>query len=266
MLSALLAAGLLAAGPAPAPPVDRFPRAAAAYLLTLDGAVLWERKADLALPPASLAKIMTALVLLEGQWDPEAEVTISAGAARQSGSRLGLRTGERMKAADLLAALLVRSANDAAIALAEHAAGSVERFVVKMNEKAKALGLAATRFANPTGFDAAEQVSTARDLMRLSEAALAHAEFARLVAQERTSIATLDGRRFDLETSNALLGRLEGAKGVKTGFTSRAGKCVVALAERDGHRVLVVLLDAPDRWWAADAMIREAFDAAAAAD
>jgi D-alanyl-D-alanine carboxypeptidase (penicillin-binding protein 5/6) len=255
---AILAAGAGA-------PADRFPGAAAAYLVALDGRVLWERAADTPRAPASLTKIMTALVVLEdAAWDPRAAVTVSATAAAQSGARLGLKAGERMAAGDLLTAVLVRSANDAAVALAEHAAGSVERFVTAMNETAERLGLGATHFANPTGLDAAGQRSTARDLLRLSEAALAHPRFAGTVALERATLATAAGRRFDVATSNALLGRLPGARGIKTGYTAEAGKCVVALAERDGHRVLAVLLDAPDRWWAADALIEEAFRGARA--
>lgn len=240
-------------------PVDPFPKAAASYVIAVDGAVIWERNAADVRPPASLAKIMTALVLLEAGWDPEAVVTVAPAAADVSGARLGLRKGERMRAGDLMAAMLVRSANDAAVALAVHAAGSVPAFVRKMNARAADLGLAATRFANPTGLDAPGQVSTARDLLRLTEAALVHPEFARLVATERTTVSTLGGRRFPIESSNALLGRLDGARGVKTGHTSKAGKCVVALAEREGCRVLAVLLDAPDRWWAAAALIEKAF-------
>lgn len=262
-LAAALVAGL-SVPLAAVPGEDLFPGAAASYAVSLDGRVLWERDGTLPRPPASLTKIMTSLVILDGEWRPEAVVEVSERAARESGSRLGLRPGERMRAVDLLTAMLVRSANDAAVALAEHAAGSVEIFVESMNEKARGLDLSATRFANPTGIDSPGQLSSARDLLRLAEVALAHPEFARLVALEEADIATLDGRRFHVGTSNLLLGRLPGAKGVKTGFTSGAGKCVVALAERDGHRVLAVLLDAPDRWWAADAMIREAFDVAAA--
>lgn len=267
----LFAAGAGLAGvPATAPqasaprPVDRFPRAAASYVVVLDGRVLWERSPDTPRPQASLVKIMTGLVLLDGEWDANAVVAVSARAARQTGSQLGLEVGEEMNAGELLTALLVISANDAAVALAEHAAGSVERFVERMNAKAKALGLSATHFVNPTGLDAEGQASSANDVAKLADTALGHAEFARLVALQSTRVETLGGRRFELETSNALLGRLPGAKGAKTGFTSAAGKCVVALAERGGHRVLAVLLDAPDRWWAADGMIREAFDVASA--
>jgi D-alanyl-D-alanine carboxypeptidase (penicillin-binding protein 5/6) len=255
------AASAAPVGPDAPVPRDRFPKAAASYVVALDGKVLWERDADTPRPPASLTKIMTALVLLDGAWKQDAIVTVSACAAAATGTRLGLRAGDRMSAGDLLTAMLVASANDAAIALAEHRAGSVERFVTTMNEKAEAIGLVTTGFVNPTGFDAAGQRSSARDLHRLVEAALEQPEFARRVGLDSVRVATAAGRTFDLTTSNALLGRVDGAIGVKTGFTSLAGKCLVALVERDGHRVLAVLLDAPDRWWAAEAIIDAAFDA-----
>jgi D-alanyl-D-alanine carboxypeptidase (penicillin-binding protein 5/6) len=241
---------------------DPFPKAASAYLVAIDGRVIWERAADTPRAPASLTKIMTALVLLDGEWNPDAPVRIGPLAAAATGSRLGLAAGDELSAGDLLTAMLVRSANDACLALAEHAGGSVAHFVATMNARAEALGLAATRFANPCGFDDPAQRSSARDLWRLTEAALAAPEFARRVALARAEVRTKAGRVFRFETSNALLGSLPGAAGVKTGYTRGAGKCVVALAEREGRRVVAVLLDAPDRWWAAAAIVEKAFEAA----
>lgn len=263
--AALLLAASAVQTPSPSSaPADPFPDAAASYVVSVDGRTLWERDAETPRPPASLAKIMTALVLLEGDWKEDAVVTVGAGAASVPGSRLKLKKGDRMRAGDLLTVMLVRSANDAAVALAEHAAGSVDAFAERMNERASALGLDRTRFVNPTGLDAEGQVSTAADLLRLTEAALAHEGFASRVALESATVTSVDGRRFSVDSSNALLGRVEGARGVKTGFTSRAGKCVVALAERDGCRVLAVLLDAPDRWWAAAVLVEKAFESCGA--
>lgn len=256
----LALAALLSAVAAAAPP-DPYPSAAAAYVVVRDGRVLWERHADAPRAPGSLVKLMTAIVVLEGDWDPEAVVVASASAAATPGARLGLSAGDRMRAGDLLTAMLVRSANDAAVALAEHAAEDVPSFVERMNRRARELGLEATRFANPTGLDAEGQVTSARDVARLADVAMGLEPFASRVALERAVVRTLGGRRFELKTSNALLGRLPGARGVKTGYTRAAGKCVVADAVRDGRRVLLVLLDAPDRWWSADAMVRAAFDA-----
>jgi len=241
------------------PERDPFPGAlAASYLVERDGRALWGRRPDAPLPPASLTKIMTAFLLLEGGWDPGAWVKVGPAAARETGTRLGLRAGEEIRAGDALAATLVASANDACLALAEQAAGSAEAFVGRMNRRAAELGLAATRFANPCGHDAPGHVSSARDLAALTRAALERPAFRWLVAVERAEIRTRGGRRLQAVTNNALLGRLDGARGVKSGFTPQAGKCVVALARRGDVEVLLVLLGAPDRWWTAAGIMEKA--------
>jgi D-alanyl-D-alanine carboxypeptidase (penicillin-binding protein 5/6) len=254
----LLAAAGPAAGAEGPAPVDRFPEAAASYLVEVQGRPLWARAPDAPRLPASLTKIMTALLVLEAGGKPEEWVLVSPRAARETGTRLGLRAGERIRAGDALAATLVASANDACLALAEHVAGSAGAFVDRMNRRAAALGLAATTFENPCGHDAPGQRSSASDLLRLTRAALALPEFRRLVAREEVSLATRDGRSLRGRTGNALLGRLDGAAGVKSGFTPGAGKCLVALVERDGVEVLAVLLDAGGRWWTASALLEEA--------
>ncbi|HKQ62383.1 MAG TPA: hypothetical protein VJS92_13910 [Candidatus Polarisedimenticolaceae bacterium] len=114
---------------------------------------------------------------------------------------------------------------------------------------------------NPTGLDATGQSSCAADLLVLTQAALARPEFVARVGLARASVATVAGRRFELTSSNALLGKVRGAAGVKTGSTARAGECLVALAEREGHRVIVIPLGAEDRWGAAAALIEAGFDA-----
>lgn len=259
----LLGAALAATPPAPSAGAsqDRFPKAAASYLVAIDGRVVWSREPDTPRLPASLTKIMTALVLLEGDWKPDAPVVVSRRAAAETGSRAGLREGETLRAADLLTAMLVSSANDACLALAEHAAGSAQAFVTEMNARAEAMQLAVTHFDNPCGHDAPGQRSSARDLLALAQAALAHPEFARVVTLRSAEVMTARGRRISVKTGNHLLGSLRGAAGVKTGYTAGAGKCLVALAERDETRVMVVLLDADDRWWTAAALLEEAFDA-----
>jgi serine-type D-Ala-D-Ala carboxypeptidase (penicillin-binding protein 5/6) len=258
----LIAAILLSAAAAAAsPPTDRFPKAAASYLVTIDGREVWAREPDRARPPASLTKIMTALVLLEGDWKPDAPVTIDPKAAAETGSRAGLRAGETLRAGDLLTAMLVTSANDACVALAEHASGREDAFVAAMNARAESLGLAATHFENACGHDAPGQLSSARDLLTLARAALAHPEFVRTVALRSADVTTSSGRRLHLRSGNHLLGSSRGVAGVKTGYTPAAGKCLVVLAVRDGVSVVVVLLDAADRWWTAAALVEEAFDA-----
>jgi hypothetical protein len=180
------AAALLAPLPARAAdasegPRDRYPRAGAAYLVERGGAVLWARNPDAPRPPASLTKLMTALLAAE-RGGPDAWVTVSARAARETGARLGLRAGERIRAGDALAATLVASANDACLALSEHVGGTAERFVEAMNARAAALGLAATRFENPCGHDAPGHRSSARDLLALTRAFLAVPALALLAA------------------------------------------------------------------------------------
>ncbi|HQR30426.1 MAG TPA: serine hydrolase [Anaeromyxobacteraceae bacterium] len=256
VVAAAVAVLLAASGAGPA--VDRFPDAAPSYLVAVDGEVLWERAPDAPRPPASLAKILAALVVLEDP--PEAGwLRVGARAAAETGSRIGLRSGEEIRVADALAAMLVASANDACRALAEREPGGSTAFVSRMNRRATALGLRATRIVDPCGHDARGQRTTARDLLVLTRAALASAEFRRIVALPEVRLSTRAGRVLAAPTSNALLGRLPGADGVKTGFTPQAGKCVVASARRDGREVLVVLLGAPDRWWTAAALVERAF-------
>jgi D-alanyl-D-alanine carboxypeptidase (penicillin-binding protein 5/6) len=246
-------AALLALALAPAQAAEDFPGAAAAYLVVVDGAVRWQHRADAPRQPASLAKLMGALVVVrEGSLD--AEVVVTPRAAKARGARLGLREGERLPARALLAAMVVGSANDACLALAlRH--GSAARFVARMNEGARALGLRATRFADPCGFDAQGQHSTARDLARLAEAFMAEPQLAALAGQRALEVATAGGRVLGVQTTNVLLEHFPGALGVKTGRTRGAGHNLIVLAERGGRRVLLVMLGARDRWWDAHAIL-----------
>ena len=238
---------------------DTFPTVAAAYAVEADGALLWASNAAKSLPPASLTKIMTALLVIERN-QPDAVVRVSAAAARETGARIGLRAGDTMKVRDLLTAALLRSANDACRALADWYAGDERRFAEAMNARARELELTSTRFVNACGHDAPGHLASALDLLALARAALRLPEFGRLVALPSAHIATTDGkRRFDLRTTNALIGRLDGAAGVKSGYTGKAGKCILALARRGPHEVLLVLLDAPDRWWDAHGLAEAAF-------
>jgi D-alanyl-D-alanine carboxypeptidase (penicillin-binding protein 5/6) len=201
---------------------------------------------------------MTSLLVLErGRLDEI--VSVSPAAARAGGARMGLKAGERFAARDLHAAMVVRSANDACRALADHVAAD---FVALMNARAAALGLAGTRYADPCGHDRDGQHTTAADVARLAEAVMAQPEYLRLARLPRVRVASAAGRKFELATTNALIGRYAGAIGLKTGYTSAAGHCLVALAERDGTRVLVVMLNSPNRWWNAVGLLDRAFAAA----
>jgi D-alanyl-D-alanine carboxypeptidase (penicillin-binding protein 5/6) len=258
---AVAAAALIAAQlPAPAP-VDRFPDAAASYLVAVDGEVLWARAPDAPRAPASLTKLLAALLALESP-GLDGWLTVSERAAAETGSRIKLRAGEQVRVRDAVAAMLVASANDACRAVAEHVAGSGPAFVERMNRRAAVLGLRSTRFVDPCGHDAKGQRTTAHDLARLARAALADAELRRLAAQASMRLETRAGRVLEAPTTNALLGRLPGADGLKTGFTREAGTSVVAHATRDGREVLVILLGAPDRWWTAAALVEKAFEEA----
>ena len=267
MRRALLVAAALAAGAAAAPcggaAADPWPGAAAAYLVRIDGEVRWAANDTARLRPASLTKMLTAVLAVEAL-GPTTEVLVSRRAAAVDGVRLGLRAGMRLPAEHLLAAALLRSANDACLALAEAVAGGEAAFVARMNERAAALGLADTHYSNACGFDAPDHYASARDLARLADAALAKPRIAAIVARESGTARTSDGKLFRFDNTNVLVGRVDGARGVKTGWTKAAGRCLVAAAERAGTRVLVVMLGAPDRWWDAVAMIESAFEDAKA--
>lgn len=260
MIRLCLALALLAGGPAQAAD-DPFPGAGEAYLVKRDGRLLWARADDRRLAPASLAKMMTALLALE-RGEAANVATVSVEAARAGGARLGLRAGDRMRSGDLLAATVVRSANDACRALAEHLAGSAAAFVEAMNARAAALRMDDTRFADPCGHDRPGQYTSAADLARLAEVLMREPEYLRLARTPKLTLRTVGGARtFTFSNTNALLGRYEGALGLKTGYTKQAGNCLVALAERGGVRVLVVLLNAPNRWWNAVGLLDRAFEA-----
>lgn len=231
------------------------------YLLQINGQVYRERNAYIRRSPASLTKIMTALVVME-KCDLDEVVVVSRGAARETGSRIGLRRGQKFTVRDLLAATLMASANDACRALADHACGNQKNFVVQMNARARALELYNTRFSNACGHDNPGLYSTAHDLATLTGKALQNPLFAKLVARSGMRITTVDGKRsFYLRNKNRLIGRYRGAVGVKTGTTPNAGQCLVALAEREDRKVLLVIMRSRHRWRIAPPMLDAAFAA-----
>jgi D-alanyl-D-alanine carboxypeptidase (penicillin-binding protein 5/6) len=247
-------------------PVDAYPDVAAAYWVEVDGRPLWAGRADARLPMASLAKLMTALVAAE-QGGLDAWADVSAGAAAETGTRIGLRRGERVTRRDLLLAAMVRSANDACRALADAVGAAADArdptgaFVARMNARAAALGMGNTRYANPCGHDDAAQYSSARDLAVLARAVLAEPVLADAAQRRELRLTTQAGRTLSARTTNALLDGLAGARGLKTGTTPAAGRCLVAVVDRGGRRVLAVLLHAPERWWDSVGLVELAFDA-----
>jgi D-alanyl-D-alanine carboxypeptidase (penicillin-binding protein 5/6) len=196
------------------------------------------------------------MVILEKDWSPGATVRVSRAAAAADGTRIGLREGESLAARDALTAMLVHSANDACLALVEHSGGTASSFAAGMNLRAKALGLTQSQFVDPCGLDAVGQQTTVRDLLRLAAAAIQRPEIALRARAQSAEIRTAAGRVLRFTSSNLFIGREPGAIGLKSGFTSQAGKCLIALVENDGHRVWIVLLDSKDRWWTASGLTR----------
>ncbi|MCP9455100.1 MAG: D-alanyl-D-alanine carboxypeptidase [Nitrospira sp.] len=219
------------------------------------GRVLYAYESTKRLSPASLTKIMSALVVLE-KGNLEEYATVSRNAAAAPRSHLGLRTGDVFRVKDLLKAMLIVSANDACLAAVEHVGGDEAKFVRLMNAKAVDLGLTNTHFSNACGFDAPDHYSTAEDLAKLSEIAMQHPVFRKLVAEKRDLIFPISGRRpYLLRNTNRLLGRVPGVEGVKTGFTSKAGRCLIAKVSQDGSDLLVVILNSNRRWGIAKDLI-----------
>lgn len=201
-------------------------------------------------PLASIAKLVTAMVILDHHSLDE-KVTVSRRATTQEGSKMFLAPGEVINISSLLTGLLVASGNDAAVALAEFNAGSEAAFVAKMNEKAAELGLANTHFSNAKGFDEKDNYSTAFDIMRFSRAALSYSFIRQTVSQKNAEVYSVNGRMKHMLTStNELLENQHfQVVGLKTGSTPQAGESFVSLAKApNGHEVLTVMLDSPDRF------------------
>ena len=218
---------------------------AAVLMETRGGKILWQRNQNLSLAPASTTKILTALVVLE-QSKASDIVTIPAEATRATGGTASLQTGERMSVEKLLYAMMLGSANDAAIALATHAGGSVEKFVGLMNDKARSLGALQSSFRNPTGLPQKGHVTTARELAMITRAALANVEFRDIVAAKNLPWKSAKWQG-ELKNSNVLLKTYHGAIGVKTGQTSEAGFCFVAAAARGDESFIAVILKSTEK-------------------
>lgn len=231
-------------------------KASAVYLMDMkSGQVLLQKNATQRLPPASLTKIMTALVALE-QASPQQVVSIDSRALVKRPPRLKLKAKEEFLLHDLLAAMLVTSANDACQAVAFHIGGEMPSFIDMMNNRAKTLGLHGTHFANPCGFDAPEHYSTAVDLAKLTEEAMQTPTFAMMVRTLERDITSLNGQHLiHLSSTNQLLLDPD-VTGVKTGFTSKAGRCLIASMYKNGHHLLLVGLNVKNRWKQAEQLFQ----------
>lgn len=214
------------------------------------GKVLFEYNADEALPPASVTKVMTILLVLEaideGKITIDDPVTVSAYATSMGGSQIYLKENEVMSVSDLLKAVVVASANDAAVALAEHLYGTEEAFVARMNERAAELGMVNTNFCNTNGLDDTDtgHLTSARDIAIMSREVLKHP----LIFDYSTIwMDSVRNGEFGLTNTNRLIRFYHGANGLKTGSTSKAGFCISATAERDGMQLIAVIMGAPSR-------------------
>lgn len=219
------------------------------------GQVMFERRASQVMAPASLTKIMSAILILE-EANLDEPVTVSAEAASTHGTRLRLKAGEVYPLRGLVEAMLIRSANDACLAAAEHVAGDEQAFVAKMNARAKELGLTRTQFKNACGFTMEGHYSTAEDLAMLTEHAMANEVFASIVREPMAVLQTLDqSKTLIARTTNRLLGVVDGVVGVKTGYTRASGRCLITVAQRGDKTLLLVLLNARQRWNTAQTLI-----------
>ncbi len=206
------------------------------------GRILWEKNGTEPLPIASTTKILTALLVLE-EGNLEEEVTVSARAQAAPKVHLGLKEGETYYLGDLLYPLMLESSNDAAIVLAEAVGGSVEGFAQQMNERAAQLGAKDSFFTTPNGLDEGGNHSTAADLALMTAAALQNPDFCALIQTPSYTFSSCDGSRtFTVSNKNRLLQEYDGAIGVKTGFTNLAGQCFVGAAEREGVKLIAVVL------------------------
>ena len=210
----------------------------------VSGTVLYEKNSDEKMPPASITKIMTMLLVMEevdkGNINLEDMVTVSSNAAIKTGSHVYLAENEQITVNDLLKAVAVASANDGAIALAEHISGTQEAFVEKMNKKAKELNMNNTHFVNSNGLDAENHYSSARDIAIMTKELLKHKK---IFDYTTIWMDTLRNGTFDLANTNKLIRYYEGAHGMKTGSTSGAVYCISATAERNKFQLIAVVMN-----------------------
>jgi D-alanyl-D-alanine carboxypeptidase len=239
------------------------PAPRAGLLFDLDsGRVLWQLHPLMRARIASLTKMMTALLLVEST-SPNAHILVTKEAVHAPGSRVGvLPVGKQVPVEAMMYGLMLPSGNDAAVALAEHVAGTVRRFVQEMNEEAAVLGLGCTQFSSPSGYVDNDNFSCPADLAVLAHDDLSQPRIAR-IAHRRSAVLRfpIKGGKLYLYNNNPIvIYGYPGADGLKTGYTLAAGKCLVATAERDGVRLGVVLLDSPNPGTEAQQLLDEGFE------
>lgn len=219
------------------------------------GRILYQKEADVRLPPASTTKVLTAILVLESGRKLSETLTVSKEATRVPASKLYLRPGQSVSIEELLYAIMLASANDASVVLAEGIAGSVERFAELMTKKAHDIGATNSHFANPHGLTAPDHYSTARDLALIFRYAMRSPIFREIVQTKFSSVTTsavvrkkVVPRRISVRNHNRLLWGFDGALGGKTGYTLAAQKCFVGAVQRNGVTLIVSILGARDQW------------------
>lgn len=233
-----------------APAVDLAPSARSAILMDAEsGTVIFEKNSHDKLPPASITKIMTLLLVMEaldeGKIKLTDQVQTSENAASMGGSQIFLEPGEEMSVEDMIKGIALASGNDASVAMAEKIAGTEAQFVVMMNEKAKELGMNDTNFVNPNGLPVQGHYSSAHDIAIMSRELLKHKEVTKYTGLYQDYLRKTSDKPFWLVNTNKLVRFYSGADGLKTGFTSEAKYCLSATAKRDNLRVIAVVMGEP---------------------
>lgn len=224
------------------------------------GRILYSKNPDSKLPMASTTKIMTTLIAIESGRLKET-VKVSQKASYTEGSSIYLKEGEQITVEELLFGIMLRSGNDASMAVAEHIGGNVEGFVEMMNAKAKEIGALNTHFANPHGLDNSEHYTTAYDLALITSYALRNEKFAEVVKTKNKTISGPPDVAWNrsMMNKNKMLWQFEGGDGVKTGFTSKAGRCLVSSATRDNWQLCSVVLNSGPMWEESAAILNYGF-------
>lgn len=222
--------------------------------------ILMSKNQNKRIAPASLTKILTSIIAIESNRLGE-EVTITREATLVEPTKAGLRVGDRVRLVDLVRAAMVNSSNDAATAIGIHLAGSVPAFAQMMNDKAELIGMKNSHFTNPAGFDKGEHYSSASDLLLLSEYAIKNPIFNDIVKLDSVAFKTTNtNRTYTLHTHNRLLDKYKYSIGIKTGYTNKAGACLIARAKKDNKDVLVIMLKSKaNRWVTAENLFEKAF-------
>jgi len=230
-------------------------------IIDVDSAVpIWEKNPEMSFRPASITKLMTALVALE-TYDQKQVLTVKNLNPSKDEADMGLAVGDELLVENLLYGLLIPSGNDAAYTLADNYPTGLSGFVARMNQKAEELSMKFTHFDNPSGLDSPTHISTARDLSILAREAIKNPTIAKIVTIKASTVPDVSGKKqYSLKNVNQLLGVVSGVDGIKTGFTDLAGQCLISSVTRNGHRVIFVVLNSNDRFGESEKIINWVFN------